>query len=153
MTPLITSKIHWILLIIPGGDCCWVGFESQSTFYQRKSTIHEGWRNPSYLPESLSPPRHKGIMSLETPPQPQPQPTSPSATNQNLLERAAKLQKGGSLTLSGRPKKGPVWIVGCRSWKQAGYDGYVIWKDHPKLGGGFKYVLCSSLFGEDFQFD
>ena len=23
----------------------------------------------------------------------------------------------------------------------------------PTLGGGFKYFLCSSLFGEDFQFD
>ena len=23
----------------------------------------------------------------------------------------------------------------------------------PKLGGGFKYILCSPLFGEDVQFD
>ena len=29
------------------------------------------------------------------------------------------------------------------------------WSQHDQhvLGGGFKYFLCSSLFGEDFQFD
>ena len=26
-------------------------------------------------------------------------------------------------------------------------------KDVPFLAGGFKHFLCSSLFGEDFQFD
>ena len=33
------------------------------------------------------------------------------------------------------------------------YVQHMIGREIPFLGGGFKYFLCSSLFGEDFQFD
>ena len=30
---------------------------------------------------------------------------------------------------------------------------FLAFSNYPKLGGGFKYLLFSPLFGEDFQFD
>ena len=34
-----------------------------------------------------------------------------------------------------------------------GIGGDDVLQTNTRLGGGFKYFLCSSLFGEDFQFD
>ena len=61
---------------------------------------------------------------------------SPSATNQNLLERAAKLQKGGSLTLSGHPKRSyRTWGAGVET-PETGMIWKMIFIDvpFPKVG-------------------
>ena len=42
--------------------------------------------------------------------------------------------------------------LGWKFWKLTSGGWSECCKD-PQLGGGFKYFLFSSLFGEDFQFD